>query len=287
VSDLTLNAIPDKDGLPTEHKPLSYSEIDTRRALDVLAHDHLFEGMRNNNDLSVGETFGSNEDIDSAAPETVWDYGGRYVVPTGAETLNIVSTSTDDDAAGTGSQTIQIIVLDANYNESTLTIVMDGTNNVTTTGTYRACNRVLVLTSGSGDTNAGEITVTQSSSGNVLRSIAAGESVSHAMVYTVPNGKNVNFKNLTYSAGKPSGGSSPRISFSLINHVALTDTSYITYKDFIDTANADRHTIEWPFTTPQVAGTTIEFVAETTVNSSVAFGRYLRISYDVDPLYPT
>lgn len=282
------SVLPDKDGLPSEHKPITYTEHGTRRSQDVIAHDHLFEAMRGNNDLEMGETFGSNEDIDSAAEETIWDYGGLYVVPTAAETLNFASTDANDTAAGVGgigARTLLATVLDGNYNESEIIVSLDGTSNVTTTGTYIAVNRIAVLSAGTSKHNEGVVTATQSSSGAVLRSISAQESVSHAVIYTVPNGKRVIIQDLEFSTAKTAGGQSPKVTFTLYINSAFIGVDYVLLKDIIDTSVNDHRSFKTPITTPQIAGSTIELLASTDKDDTLAFGRFVRIRYDADPLY--
>lgn len=61
--------------------------------------------------------FGRNTEIDTATdPEDVWGGGGLYTgFPTGAaDTVDIVSASADDTAAGSGTQTLLIKGLDEN-----------------------------------------------------------------------------------------------------------------------------------------------------------------------------
>lgn len=50
---------------------------------------------------------GNNPDVDSAAvPEDIWSGGGAYPWMTGATSLEIVSSSANDTAAGTGARTV-------------------------------------------------------------------------------------------------------------------------------------------------------------------------------------
>ena len=47
----------------------------------------------------------------------VWDGGGNYTFLEAAETMDVVSTSADDVAAGVGARTMIIYGLDENYIE--------------------------------------------------------------------------------------------------------------------------------------------------------------------------
>lgn len=50
--------------------------------------------------------FGKNPDVDSAAPEDIWDGGGDYVFPTQARIHNLVSSDAVDDGKATGTLTL-------------------------------------------------------------------------------------------------------------------------------------------------------------------------------------
>lgn len=61
---------------------------------------------------------GNNPDVDSGTvPEDIWAGGGAYPWMTGATALEIVSSSANDAAAGTGARTVTINGLDINYAE--------------------------------------------------------------------------------------------------------------------------------------------------------------------------
>ena len=113
--------------------------------------------------------------------------GGVYANPASASALTIVSTSTDDDAAGTGARTVVIEGLDANYAEITETVIMDGTTPVTTTNTFIRVFGMTVDTAGSTTFPAGNITA---QIGAVVYSqLTAGYNLSYNSNYTVPAGK--------------------------------------------------------------------------------------------------
>jgi hypothetical protein len=73
--------------------------------------------------------FGFNSDIDNSL-ETIWAEGGLYTYLSSASTLYISSSSTDDDVAGTGARTATVFGLDANYDEVSVTVDLDGQNGV-------------------------------------------------------------------------------------------------------------------------------------------------------------
>lgn len=123
----------------------------------------------------------------SSANTDVWPLGTLYPFKTTATTMEVVSANAADTAAGTGAQTILVNALDVNYNEVVETVILNG-GTVAMTGTYIAINNAFVLTSGSGFTNAGDISIRDSGAGPVRQVIKAGYGVSRSSVYTVPAG---------------------------------------------------------------------------------------------------
>lgn len=144
----------------------------------------------------AGLKFGRNSDIDTAsAPEDVWEGGDDYTgqpVNFTPETVDVFSSSTADDAAGTGAKTIRIAGLKTSSSTAyeTEDIAMDGTTAVTSSETWWRLNRAYVLTAGSGGENAGAITVrSTNTTANVFASIPAGYNQTQIAAYTVPAGK--------------------------------------------------------------------------------------------------
>jgi len=139
--------------------------------------------------------FGFNPDIDDAL-ETVWAQGGMYTYLPSASTLYISSSSTADDAAGTGARTVTVSGLDANYDEISVTADMDGQNGVQLGNAFNWIRvfRVVVETAGSGGQNAGVLYVgTESSptSGvptNKYAMVAVGDNQTLMALWTVPRG---------------------------------------------------------------------------------------------------
>lgn len=135
-------------------------------------------------DLIGIRKFGYNDDLD--APEDIIRAGGSYVWIVTAGTASIVSSSINDDLAGTGAQKIMLDGLDASGNIQIVEVDMDGTTPVVTTETWLRCPRAYVSQSGSGQVNAGLITVTIDS--KIAIQINAGDGQSLYAVYTVPLG---------------------------------------------------------------------------------------------------
>jgi hypothetical protein len=143
--------------------------------------------------------FGRNDDVDG--DEEMWELGTTRVLPTSAGALSAVSSSVaDDDTTGTGAWTIQVEGLDSNFVEISEVITMNGTGAVASVGTdWFRVNRAYVVTAGTGQVNAGNITV--SIGGNAQAFIEANEGQTHQTHYTVPAGKSLVVTGITLVAG--------------------------------------------------------------------------------------
>jgi len=149
--------------------------------------------------------FGYNPDIDTAE-ESIWPDGGTVPHPTVASALSIVSTSANDDAAGTGARTVFIEGVDGNYAVVSETVIMDGLTPVTTSNSYLYVNQFYVVTAGSGGANAGEITAKVSTT--LYDLIAVGYNQSTTAHYCVPAGYTGYMVKGLVSVGQVSGSTS-------------------------------------------------------------------------------
>ena len=100
--------------------------------------------------------FGFNPDVDDSL-ETVWAQGGLYSYLASASVLKVSSSSTSDTSAGTGARTVELFGLDANYDEISETITLNGQTAVNTTNEFLRINRMVVKSAGTGGQNAGVI----------------------------------------------------------------------------------------------------------------------------------
>lgn len=125
------------------------------------------------NHYSIITKFGTNEAVGTST-EDVWSPGGTLTYLTAAATLEAISSSVNDTAAGSGAQTIRVYGLDANLEVITEDITMNGTSATTaTTQSFFRVYRAFVLTCGTyGGTNAGTITIRVSSGGSTQAEIA-------------------------------------------------------------------------------------------------------------------
>ena len=187
--------------------------------------------------------FGRNEDVDAAANEDIWYWGGTVggdntlTYPTTGETLHVTSSSAADDLGSTGAQRLLITgISGVDGTEITEIVDMDGTNVVETVNTYLFVNRAAVLLSGSGQKNAGNIILAMSSAGTKLGYIPAGYSVTHQIMYRVPSDRRCYINDLYFAAEKVGGGASPRVMFYVkVLNTVTTNTEYVIREELLDT----------------------------------------------------
>ena len=119
--------------------------------------------------------------------------------------LNVSSSSSDDDSTGIGARTIVVYGIN-DVNVATNTIyTMDGTSNATPNNaeTYLYINSVYLLTSGSNKSNVGKITISNATSGDELCNIQPKLSVSLNSNLTMPSGTNAIFRQLNVQSLGP------------------------------------------------------------------------------------
>jgi hypothetical protein len=143
---------------------------------------------------SAVEIFGYSAAIGSTAQGPMWEgqtqSGGLYTPPSSAAPLVLVSSSASDTTA----LSVKIEGLSSTYAPLVETIALNGTTNVTTTGSFLRINAMYV-TNG---TNVGTITAKISST--TYAQINAGIGQTQMSIYTVPAGYTFYLSSLQYDA---------------------------------------------------------------------------------------
>lgn len=178
------------------------------------------------------DKFGKNPDVGTATvPEDVWAGGGSYTgFPTGAaETLEIASSSANDTAAGTGARTVTVSgLLDGTGAEMPpVTVALNGTSQVSLGAqTYYRAARIVVATAGSGEFNAGTITLRHTSTtANIFAVMDAGRNQTAVMASTVPLGKTLYVYRMASTMARSSGSAgSASVGFLRREHGAAWQT---------------------------------------------------------------
>lgn len=169
--------------MPIKKRLKLTSQVGIDRA-DVLP----FDPIQPSNQFTV-RLFGCNQDVDAKEDwQGMWTNSSPFEFPTTAETLNVDATVPPDGVGNEGAQTVIVQGLDQDWNlvqdEMEISPVM-----ATTLHTFRRVYRAVVDRVGEyGTTNAGDIIITNSGSGQTLGHIAAGAGSTEQAIYTVPKG---------------------------------------------------------------------------------------------------
>ena len=146
---------------------------------------------------------GNNPSIDTATqPEDVWSgaelgtlngIDHRFIPrPQGAAVvMEVVSTSANDNAAGSGARTVTVSYLDATYTPRTAVLSMAGLTPVAVPLPVMRVNSLRVSTSGTfGGSNAGALSVRFAGGlGATYAYLRPGNGLARSSLYTVPAGQ--------------------------------------------------------------------------------------------------
>ena len=120
-------------------------------------------------------------------------YNGAAVatmpLQTTAAAIELISDSADDDVGGTGALTVRVEGLDADYAWVSEDFIMTGAVAVVGTTLFLRVLSMVVLTAGTGGTNAGAITAQAVAGGQAWDQIVAAEGMNQHSLITVPAGK--------------------------------------------------------------------------------------------------
>jgi len=153
--------------------------------------------------------FGFNPDVDTAQV-SVWPLPSLITFPAAALQMTVSSTSANDTSAGTGARTVVVQGLDANYNEVTETVTLNGQTAVTMTASLLRVNYAYVATAGSGNSAAGDIyigtgVVTAGVPATVYDIIKFDYNNTTTGSYTVPAGYTAYVSQGLFSSGQAGG----------------------------------------------------------------------------------
>ena len=153
--------------------------------------------------------FGFNPDVDTTQV-SVWPLPSLITFPASAIQMTVSSTSANDTSAGTGARTVVVQGLDANYNEVTETVTLNGQTAVTMTASLLRVNYAYVATAGSGNSAAGDIyigtgTVTAGVPATVYDIIKFDYNNTTTGSYTIPAGYTGYVSQGLFSSGQAGG----------------------------------------------------------------------------------
>lgn len=219
--------------------------------------------------------FGFNPDVDQTQV-SVWPLQSLITFPATALQMTVSSTSASDTSAGTGARTIVVEGLDANYNEITETVTMNGQTAVTMTNALLRVNYAYVATAGSGNSAAGDIyigtgTVTAGVPATVYDVIKFDYNVTTTGSYTIPAGYTGYVSQGLFSTGQASG------STQVQGRLLTRGTDNIRRTAAITTLNngvAD-YMFEYPLAIPEK--TTVEATAIGSANNNSCSSMFILV----------
>jgi hypothetical protein len=217
--------------------------------------------------------FGYNPDVDTARV-TVWPYTGIIPLPATALQMKVSSSSANDTANGTGARTVFVEGLDANHEEISETITLNGQAEVLTTQSFLHINNAYVATAGSTLSAAGDIyfgtgTVTAGVPATVYDLIKYDYNQRITGSYTVPAGYTAYVSQGLFSAGQPGGSAQVSGRLMTIGLDGIRRTAAITT---VNNGVAD-YVFEYPLRVPEK--TTLESTAQGSSNNNEASAMFI------------
>jgi len=210
--------------------------------------------------------FGFNPDVDQTQV-SVWPLPSLITFPASALQMKVSSTSANDTAAGTGARTVIVQGLDADYNEVTEIVTLNGQTAVTMTASLLRINYAYVATAGSSNSAAGTIyigtgVVTAGVPAIVYDIIKLDYNTTTTGSYTIPAGHTGYVSQGLFSTGQASG------STQVEGRLLLRGTNNIRMTEALTTLNngVANYVFEYPLAVPEK--TTIEATAIGSANNN-------------------
>jgi hypothetical protein len=219
--------------------------------------------------------FGFNPDVDQTEV-SVWPLQSLITRPSAALQMRVSSTSANDTAAGTGARTIVIEGLNANYDEVTETVTLNGQTFVSTTASFLRINYMYVATSGSslsaeGDIYVGTGTVTAGIPATVYDIIKFNYNDTITGSYTVPAGHTAYLSQGLFSTGQASGSTQVQGRLLAFGIDGIRRTAAVTT---LNNGVAD-YVFEYP--TPFPEKTTLEATAIGSANNNSVSSMFILV----------
>lgn len=186
-----------------------------------------------------------------------------------------MSTSTQDAAGGTGCSFILVSGIDANFLAIEEYITLTGTTTVTSVNSFLGVNRIVAITTGTNNSNVGDITA-EDNGGTVgiQAEVPAGSSVTQQCIYHTQINHNLLLDWMLLGALKISGGSSPRVTIKGFSYSRVTNTAYEVFRVNIDT-EVENHLEIHPSQPFTIGGREIFYLtADTNTNNTEVSGRF-------------
>jgi hypothetical protein len=188
--------------------------------------------------------------------------------------MKVSSSSANDTASGTGARTVYVAGLDANHNEISEIVTLNGQTAVLTTQFFLHINEAYVATAGSslsaeGDIYFGDGTVTAGVPATVYDIIKYDYNQRITGSYTIPAGYTGYLSQGLFSAGQPGGSAQVSGRLMTVGADGVRRTIAITT---VNNGAAD-YVFEYPEQIPEK--TTIEATAQGSSNNNAASAMFI------------
>lgn len=217
--------------------PIDSTMAQNYAAISVRPTNYFYEvalGLRQG--VSHWDIWGNNNDIDIGT-EIVRTLAGTTVSTiTASTTFTFVSTSTNDTSAGTGAQSLVVYYLDSNRKSQVGVVTLNGTTPVVSAFSGLAINRISIYISGSGKTNEGTITCTETTGAVAVAEIRIGEGTNQSTVFYGQAGATLLINGMEVNIIKPTGGASPIVTLKGWVFSFVSNSKYLVYSKTIDTS---------------------------------------------------
>lgn len=231
-------------------------------------------------DATLWNKFGYNSDIDSASGfEIVASFGGSFTPNVTATTLDIVSSSLNDDSGGTGCNSVVIYGVDSNWASAIEVVTLDGTTPVTTTSTWVGINRVAMFLCGTGQTNDGTITITATTGGRTMAAMPAGDGVTQQCLFYVPASTTFVMEYLLLGAAR-NASNNPFVTFKFWVYSTVSNGIQEVFRKNIDTDISVAEEINPNLPFPVTEKTVLWLEADTDQNDTQVTARFSGVLVD-------
>ena len=237
--------------------------------------------------VTAWNKFGYRSNLQAATGEQLITAGGISTAPTilsSASTFTIAYDGTGggstDGASTDGARTITFYYLDSNGEDAVATHVLETDGSDVTSFTGLGINRAVVSSSGSGQTNASDITITATTGGSEQAFIPAGQSVTQQLWFHVATNRVGLIKNVFLAANKLSG-SSPKVIFKIYVFSRTVSTIFEIFRFTMDTATTNELLLQDAVNFRLNSGDVAYVVGDTDTNNTLVEGRFSLDTYTV------
>jgi len=165
-------------------------------------------GLTEYTNFRMQQVQGFNPAVD-ANYQDIWAPGGIYPFPTAlaANPMTIASTDAADNSSGTGARTVRVTGITTTSGFDTELVSLNGVTPVVLTAAFQRITDAIVVTAGSGQSNAGDISIVESGSGDVMSFIPIGYGRQQQVITSIDDPALVSLNvSVGDAAGAVSGG---------------------------------------------------------------------------------